>query len=82
MLRPKHIIALFIYLSCFYTAHALDVQYGTVLSSNKSSILVQYANIGNKINYICNVVNLSCEKTKKFTLSGEKISIIKSDLKK
>lgn len=82
MLRPKYILVLLTYLSCFYTAQALDVEYGTVLSTNKNNILVQYADIGRKINYICNVVNLSCDKTKKFTLGGEKITVIKNEVKK
>lgn len=82
MLRPKYIFILFLYLICSYKAHALNVEYGTTLSTNRNSILVQYSGIGNKTNFICSITTLSCEKTKKFSLSGEKISIIKSDVKK
>jgi dipeptidyl aminopeptidase/acylaminoacyl peptidase len=58
------------------------VEYGTTISTNKNNVLIQYSGIGNKTNFICSVTTLACEKTKKFTLGGEKISIIKSDLKK
>lgn len=82
MLRPKYILILLIYLSLFYSAYGFNVEYGTVISTNKNSVIVQQSSIGKKTNYICNIVKLSCEKTNKFVLDGEKTSIIKSDLKK
>lgn len=82
MLRPKYILTIFIYLICSYKAQALNVEYGTTLSNDRNSVLIQYANIGKKTNFICSITNFSCEKTKKFSLGVGKTSIIKSDLKK
>ncbi|MGK3946434.1 hypothetical protein ABK046_49770, partial [Streptomyces caeruleatus] len=55
-------------LSLSHTTEALDIQYGTILSTQGSSVLVQYYGIGKKQNFICNVTNRKCTPTKKISL--------------
>lgn len=83
MPRPKciYVSIIFVYLSFFCVAEALDVEYGTVLSTDRNNVLIQYNGVGKKINYICSIANTKCEKTKKYTLGTEKSSIVSKDLK-
>lgn len=78
----------FISAICFFTlsgAEALDIQYGTIISTKGSNILVQYYGIGKKKNYICSTTTHDCTLTKKVTLGippSQKIpNLIESELK-
>lgn len=69
MWKFKSLIIL-ILLALFANSHAeaLDIQYGTILDTKGSNILVQYYGIEKKQNYLCSVSTRKCSSTKKVTL--------------
>lgn len=68
MRKLNYSIILFLFIATFHTTHALDVEYGTILSVKGTSLLVQYYGVGKKQNYICVVTSRKCTPTKKVTL--------------
>jgi dipeptidyl aminopeptidase/acylaminoacyl peptidase len=68
MLKLKYLLILIISIALFNKAEALDIQYGTIISTKGSDILVQYYGIEKKQNFICSTVTTKCSPTKKVTL--------------
>ncbi len=68
MWKLKYIIIITMVFTVIYSAEALDIQYGTILSIKGQNILIEYNGIGKKQNFNCNVTTKSCSSTKKMTL--------------
>jgi dipeptidyl aminopeptidase/acylaminoacyl peptidase len=76
----KSILVIFIGLALAHEGEALDIQYGTILSTKGSQVLIQYYGIGKKQNYICNVTTRGCSATKKITLGIAPTKAIKQSI--
>lgn len=70
MFKLKYIFILLIFITFTTKVEALDIKYGSVLGYKANDILIQYYGIGNKNNYICNVISYKCSSTKK-TIIGK-----------
>jgi dipeptidyl aminopeptidase/acylaminoacyl peptidase len=83
MRRRKYIpilLFLFAFLSLSHYAYALDVQYGAVIGSKGSSVLIEYYGIEKKTNYLCSTTTLKCQSTKTKTLGVPPSSSLKKAL--
>jgi dipeptidyl aminopeptidase/acylaminoacyl peptidase len=88
MRKLNYIYSLLLFLPCllfavsFSRAEAVTVEYGTVLDTKGTSVLVDYYAVDKKEYYICNVTTLACTATTKMTLGGTTALPIKATLKK
>lgn len=81
MRKLKYILFFILSFYAINNAEALQVEYSTTLGVKGSDILIQYADIGKKQNYICNTVTSKCSSTKKTTLGVTPNLALKPELK-
>lgn len=80
MNKLKYIFIIGLYFTLIPSVDALDIEYGTILSTKTPNVLIEYSGIDKKQNFICSVTSRKCTETKKVTLGITKPKTVSKSL--